>query len=97
MKDLINTFLGIVLVVAVSFFMGCRYGRKTAKKPVDLHVVWDTTQIIKHDTITREKPVYLTSYIHDTIRTHFTTIRHDTVTVDVPIERRVYAEDSLYR
>lgn len=97
MKDLINTFLGIVLVVAVSFFMGCRYGRRTAKKPVDLHVVWDTTQIIKHDTITREKPVYLTSYIHDTVRTYFTTIRHDTVAVDVPIERKVYAEDSLYR
>lgn len=96
MKDLIKSFLGIMLIVAVSFLIGCRYGRKTAKKPVDLRVVWDTTEVIKYDTIVREKPVYRYSYIYDTVRTHFTTIEHDTVTVDVPMERKVYHEDSLY-
>ena len=95
-KELIKSFLGIVLVVAVSFLIGCRYGRKTARKPVDLRVVWDTTEVVRLDTIVREKPVYVASYIHDTVRTYFTTIEQDTVTVDVPIERRVYHEDSLY-
>ena len=95
-KELIKSFLGIVLVVAVSFLIGCRYGRKTARKPVDLRVVWDTTEVVRHDTIVREKPVYVASYIHDTVRTYFTTIEQDTVLVDVPIERKVYHEDSLY-
>lgn len=97
MKDLIKSFLGIALIVAVSFLIGCRYGRRTARKPVDLHVVWDTTEVVRRDTITREKPVYVASYIYDTVRTYFTTVRHDTVLVDVPIERKVYEEDSLYR
>lgn len=96
-KQLLKSFLGIMLIVALSFLIGCRYGRKTARKPVDLHVVWDTTQITIHDTITRERPVYVASYVYDTVRTYFTTVRHDTVRVDVPMERRVYAEDSLYR
>lgn len=97
MKDLIKSFLGIMLVVAVSFLIGCRYGRKTAKNPVRLEVIKDTTEVIKYDTIVRERPVYRYSYIYDTVRTHFTTIEHDTVVVDLPLERRVYQEDSLYR
>ena len=95
-KELIKSFLGILLVVAVSFLIGCRYGRKTARKPMDLRVIWDTTEVVRHDTIVREKPVYVASYIHDTVRTYFTTIEQDTVLVDVPIERKVYHEDSLY-
>lgn len=67
-KQLLKSFLGIMLIVALSFLIGCRYGRKTARKPVDLHVVWDTTQITIHDTITRERPVFRYSYIHDTVR-----------------------------
>ena len=97
MKDLIKSFLGVALIVAVSFLLGCGYGRKTARKPVDLRVVWDTTEVIKYDTIVRERPVYVASYIYDTVRTYFTTIKHDTVLVDVPMERKVYQEDSLYR
>ena len=96
MKELVKSFLGITLVVAVSFLIGCRYGRKTARMPVKLSVVNDTVQVTKTDTIVREKPVFVASYIHDTVRTYFTTIEKDTVLVDVPIERKVYAEDSLY-
>ena len=88
--------LGFILVVALAFFLGARYGRKTAKNPVDLRVVWDTTVIITHDTIVRERPVYRYSYVYDTVRTYFTTIEHDTVEVDLPMERKVYHEDSLY-
>ena len=95
-KQLLKSFLGIMLVVAVSFLIGARYGRKTARIPVRLEVIKDTTLVVTHDTIVRERPVFVTSYIYDTIRTHFTTIEHDTVTVDLPMERRIYKEDSLY-
>ena len=96
-KELIKSFLGIMLVVAVSFLIGCRYGRRTAGTDPESHVIRDTVQFTIHDTITREKPVFKYSYIHDTVRTHFTTIEHDTVVVDLPLERKVYQEDSLYR
>lgn len=87
----------IAVLFAIVALTGIRYGRKTAKKPVELIVVWDTTEVVTHDTIVRYRPIYRYSETvrHDTIR--FTTIEHDTVTVDVPIERRVYEEDSLYR
>lgn len=97
MRELIKSFLGIVLVVAVSFLIGCRYGRKTARMPVRLSVINDTVQVTKTDTIWREKPVFVASSVirNDTVR--LATLERDTVFVDVPIERRVYEEDSLYR
>lgn len=97
MRELIKSFLGIALVVAVSFLIGCRYGRRTARMPVRLSVVNDTVQVTKWDTIWREKPVSVASSVirHDTVR--LATLERDTVFVDVPIERRVYQEDSLYR
>lgn len=96
MKELVKSFLGIMLIVAVSFFIGCRYGRNTAQSAPHSQIIRDTTTYIVHDTIIREKPVPAISYIYDTVHTYFTTIRHDTVAVDVPIERKVYHEDSLY-
>ena len=97
MIDLIKKLLGLLLIAGVGFALGLGYARRTARKPVDLYVVWDPTEVVKHDTIVRERPVFVTSYVRDTVRTYFTTILHDTVTVDVPIERKVYQEDSLYR
>lgn len=96
-RELLKSFLGILLIVAVSFLIGCRYGRRTVRNSPEPHVIRDTVSYTIHDTITREKPVYVASYIYDTVRTYFTTIRRDTVLVDVPIERKVYEEDSLYR
>lgn len=95
MKESTKIF-GFILIVALAFFLGARYGRKTAKKPVRLEVINDTTLVITHDTIVRERPVYRYSYVYDTVRTYFTTIEHDTVEVDLPMERKVYHEDSLY-
>ena len=97
LKELAKAFLGIALIVAVSFLLGCRYGRRTARIAPKLKVIWDTTEVIKLDTIVRERPVFVRSYVRDTVRTYFTTIERDTVLVDVPIERRIYEEDSLYR
>lgn len=96
-KELLKSFLGILLIVAVSFLLGCRYGRVKSRIDPESRVIRDTVTYTIHDTITREKPVYVASYVYDTVRTYFTTVRHDTVLVDVPMERRVYAEDSLYR
>ena len=97
MKELINSFLGILCIIAVSYFVGFRIGRKTAGNGPEPPVIERVDTIIQIDTIVREKPVFVTSYVYDTIRTYFTTVRHDTVLVDVPIERKVYQEDSLYR
>ena len=54
--------------------------------------------LVMRDTIVREKPVYKTSYICDTLllAVRDTVRQSDTVFVPVPIERRVY-EDSTYR
>ena len=96
MKTL-TQILGVALLFALVAFAGIRYGRKTAKKPVELIVVWDTTEVVKYDTITRYRPIYVARTVYDTVVTHFTTVEHDTVAVEVPMERRVYEEDSLYR
>ena len=95
--ELLKSFLGILLIVAVSFLIGARYGHRKAGIDPESHVIRDTVQFTIHDTITREKPVFKYSYIHDTVRAYFTTIERDTVLVDVPIEHKVYQEDSLYR
>lgn len=96
MKNLLKSFLGIMLITAIAFFLGARYGRKAAKNSPGTQVFRDTVELVKYDTIVREKPVFRYSYIRDTVRTYFTTIQHDSVLVEVPIESRTYAEDSLY-
>ena len=97
MKDSILSFIGILLIVAVSAIIGCEYGRKTARKPVDLHVVWDTTEVTVYKEKIVEKPV--PKYIYkDRIDTMWLpTPQGDSSLVNVPIERKVYEEDSLYR
>lgn len=89
--------LPIILCFVVGFLVGFYLDRKAARKPSEPTVIVQTDTITRIDTIMREKPIYRYSYIHDTVRTNFTTVYHDTVQVDVPIERKVYAEDSLYR
>lgn len=89
-------YLPILLCFVVGFLLGFYLDRRAHRKPSEPTVIRDTVTCIKYDTILREKPIYRTSYIYDTVRTYFTTIEHDTVLVDVPIERKVYAEDSLY-
>lgn len=76
---------------------GFLFGRKSVRNEPESTIVRDTVTCTKIDTFVVERPVFRYSYIYDTVRTYFTTIEHDTVQVDVPIERKVYAEDSLYR
>ena len=86
-----------ILIIASGFAVGLILGHRVCRKPPESQVITKVDTCVVYDTIVREKPVFRYSYIHDTIRTYFTTIEHDTVLVDVPIERKVYAEDSLYR
>ena len=89
--------LGFLLLLLLFAGGGFVFGRKTAPKSQESQVIVRTDTITKIDTLAVKTPVFRYSYIHDTVRTYFTTVYHDTVQVDVPIERRVYAEDSLYR
>ena len=91
-----SPFLKNVLIIASGFAVGLILGHRVCRKPPESQVITKVDTCVVYDTIVREKPVFRYSYIHDTIRTYFTTIEHDTVLVDVPIERKVYAEDSLY-
>ena len=93
MKD----FLLSLLIAAVFLGLGFRLGRKAAKNEPGATIITTVDTLVVRDTITRERPVYLTRFVHDTVRTYFTTIQHDSVLVEVPIETRVYEEDSLYR
>jgi hypothetical protein len=95
MKDS-TKILGFILVVALAFFLGARYGRKTAKPPVDLRVIWDTTEVTVYREKIVEKPVPKLIY-KDRIDTMWLPSPHgDSSLVEVPIERKIYHEDSLY-
>lgn len=73
-------------------------GRNTARKPDSAPFLPVVDTLLVRDTITLEKPVYIT---REQVRTEYIpvldTIRiHDTLFAPVTIEKRVY-EDSLYR
>ena len=81
-----------VLLIAVALFLCFAWGRNTAPKPeIQGEVVRVDTLLIR-DTITREKPVYRTKIVRDTM----TVILRDSIPVYLPIETKVY-EDSTYR
>lgn len=86
-----------IIIIASGFAVGLILGHRVCRKPPESQVITKVDTCVVYDTIVREKPVFRYSYIHDTIRTYFTTIEHDSVLVDVPIETKVYAEDSVYR
>lgn len=88
---------GFLLLLLVFAGGGYLLGRKNAPKRTETQVITQVDTCIVLDTICVSTPVFRYSYIHDTVRTYFTTLQHDTVQVNVPIERRVYAEDSVYR
>lgn len=93
MKGLLKYLFPFILGFAVGFLI---IG-KGHRKPSEPQVIRDTVSYTIIDTLVVEKPILRYSYVHDTVRTYFTTIERDTVLVDVPIERKVYEEDSLYR
>lgn len=89
--------LGFLLLVAFFAAGGFVIGRRNRPAKPEPQVIVRVDTCTVYDTIVRYRPVFRYSYIRDTVRAYFTTVRHDTVLAAVPIERRVYAEDSLYR
>lgn len=81
-----------IIVAAGLLFLAFAVGRNTAPKPSILSEVVRIDTLIVRDTITREKPVYRTRWVRDTM----TLIVHDSIPVYLPIETKVY-EDSTYR
>lgn len=88
---------GFLLLVVLSVAGGFVIGRRNPPAKPEPKVIVRVDTCVVFDTIVCEKPVFRYSYIYDTIVTHFTTVEHDTVEAVVPLERRIYAEDSLYR
>lgn len=75
-------------------FMSSRSCRQDTPQPREVIRV-DTLTVF--DTIVKNKPIYITKVVErvDTVR--LATVERDTVAAVIPIERKVYAEDSLYR
>ena len=89
-------FTTYLLIAVIALALGVLIGRRNAPNKPESTIIRDTVTCTVYDTIVRERPVYRYSYIHDTVRTWFTTVEHDSVLVEVPMERKAYAEDSLY-
>lgn len=89
-------FTTYLLIAVIALALGVLIGRRNAPNKPESTIIRDTVTRTVYETIVRERPVYRYFYIHDTVRTWFTTVEHDSVLVEVPIERKAYAEDSLY-
>lgn len=88
--------ISLVLALLVGVGLGFMGGRAVFKPVGEPETQIDT--IYYRDTITREKPVYLTRWVRDTMLVPVTdTIRlRDTLWLDLPREVREYG-DSTYR
>lgn len=82
-----------LLFLGIGFLLG-RGCRPDAPQPREVVRV-DTLTVF--DTIVKNKPIYIAKVVErvDTVR--LVTVARDTVAAEIPIERKVYAEDSLYR
>lgn len=84
------TFL---LFFGIGFLLsrGCRPDAPQTREVIRV----DTLTVF--DTIVKNKPIYIAKVVDrvDTVR--LVTVARDTVAAEIPIERKVYAEDSLYR
>lgn len=75
-------------------FISSRSCRPDAPQPREVVRV-DTLTVF--DTIVKNKPIYITKVVERVDTVLLMTVERDTVAAVIPIERKVYAEDSLYR
>lgn len=75
-------------------FMSSRSCRQDTPQPREVVRV-DTLTVF--DTIVKNKPIYITKVVERVDTVSLVTVERDTVAAMIPIERKVYAEDSLYR
>lgn len=83
----------IVLYFCIGFLLG-RGCHPDAPQPREVVRV-DTLTVF--DTIVKNKPIYITKEVERVDTVLLTTVERDTVAAVIPVERKVYAEDSLYR
>lgn len=99
-----GTFIAITLACfAACFAAGFLTGRKRAESLATGVIRTDTVTCTIHDTILRERPVFVakTEIRTDTVRlalvdSSHTTVVRDSADVQIPIERRIY-QDSTFR
>lgn len=83
----------LLLYVGIGFFLGRGCGRNEPQT----HEIVRVDTLTVYDTIVRDRPISVEKYIFRTDTVRVVTVERDTVTAEIPIERKVYAEDSLYR
>lgn len=110
MKELLKSFLGILLITAIAFFLGARYGRKAAKSGPESTIIETTDTSSTVEAIGVEKPKLKDSTVihHVWVKLPIAAASQDSVPasqisypdsaqVEIPIERKIYQEDSVYR
>lgn len=86
----------LALAVIASFASYHKGYKKGISKAVETIITVRDT-LTRIDTVVREKPVYLTSVVVDTLRVPVPVPgKADTLYGSLPRERKTYAEDSLY-
>jgi len=95
MRD-IRSWVILLFLMLIYLGIGFVIGRKTGRKPPETIEIVKVDTTVVFDTIVRERPVFVESYIDRWDTVEVTTIQHDTVVAEIPIERKVYQEDSLY-
>lgn len=91
-------FAGAATVAALVFASGYVIGRKSHLRGQEGGIKPETVEVIRRDTIRREKPVFVRSVVKDfvVVPVRDTVRIRDTVWTVVPRTERVY-EDSTYR
>lgn len=95
LKRLVFALVACGMLATIAFFGGRHYERANTPAP---EPIVEVQTIVKTDTITQIKPVYIKERIKDTIKVAVTEVQHhhDTTYVVLPRTSREYAGD-MYR
>ena len=110
MKDVVKSFLGVLLIMGVGFALGLGYARRADRNKPETPIVpkVDTSSSVEPFEVERPKIKDSTVIHHVWVKVPIMPASPDSVLgdavsvpdsafVDAPIERKVYQEDSLYR
>lgn len=97
MSERLVSWLLRAAILVLYFGIGFALGRGCRQTGPQTHEIVRVDTLNIYDTIVRERPVSVEKYIFRTDTVRVVTVERDTVTAELPIERKVYAEDSLYR
>ena len=97
MSDRLVSWLLRAAILLTYIGIGFLLGRGCRQNEPQTHEIVRVDTLTVYDTIVRERPVSVEKYIFRTDTVRVVTVERDTVAAELPIERKVYAEDSLYR